>query len=281
MDFRELIQRKPKPEPWEEGDNIPWNEPGFSERMLSFHLSQENDAASRRFTIIDRHVAWIHQFVLGDKPARILDLGCGPGLYSSRLAQLGHTCVGIDWSPASIRYASQFAQEKQLACTYIESDVRQAPFGAGFDLAMFIFGEFNVFKPADASLILDKACQALKPGGRLLLEVHTFDAIRRMGLEPASWYTSQGALFSSQPYLALEEAFWDEGKQVATRRYFVIDSAHLEITRYAASYQAYSDEGYRSTLQSHNFQQVSFIPGMTGEVEEHPFELFVILAEKK
>lgn len=31
-------------------------------------------------------------------PTRILDLGCGPGLYTSRLARLGHCCVGIDFS---------------------------------------------------------------------------------------------------------------------------------------------------------------------------------------
>ena len=27
------------PEPWDEGDNIPWNEPGFSRRMLREHLT--------------------------------------------------------------------------------------------------------------------------------------------------------------------------------------------------------------------------------------------------
>jgi predicted TPR repeat methyltransferase len=43
--------------------------------------------------------------VLQSEPQRILDLGCGPGLYTQRLASLGHTCVGIDISPASIAYA--------------------------------------------------------------------------------------------------------------------------------------------------------------------------------
>ena len=58
--------------------------------MLQEHLSQEHDAASRRAPIIDRHVHWIHAALLSSHPTAILDLACGPGLYSSRLARLGH-----------------------------------------------------------------------------------------------------------------------------------------------------------------------------------------------
>jgi 2-polyprenyl-3-methyl-5-hydroxy-6-metoxy-1,4-benzoquinol methylase len=77
--------------------------------MLAEHLTQAHDRASRRSTIIDQHTAWIHETLLQWQPATILDLGCGPGLYSNRLAALGHTCVGIDYSPASIAYAQKQA----------------------------------------------------------------------------------------------------------------------------------------------------------------------------
>src|SRR6266542_3437561 len=102
MRLADLALRQCPPEPWREGDNIPWHEPAFSARMLAEHLSQAHDAASRRAATIDRQVAWIHEAVLRGRPTRILDLGCGPGLYTGRLARLGHTCVGIDYSPAAI-----------------------------------------------------------------------------------------------------------------------------------------------------------------------------------
>ncbi len=89
----------------------------------------------------------IFQDLLGSKPTSVLDLGCGPGLYSSRLARLGCSCTGIDFSPASIAYARLQAQEGGLACQYIEADLRTATFGAGFGLVLFIFGELNVFRP--------------------------------------------------------------------------------------------------------------------------------------
>ena len=158
MNLNEVVHRTMRPRPWAEGEKIPWNDPDFSRRMLKEHLTQAHDAASRRTPTIKKHVNWIHHSVLGDRPSHILDLGCGPGLYSSRLAALGHTCHGIDFSPASISYAKKHAGKK---CRFTQADVRTAEFGRGYDLAMFIYGEFNVFTKPDARGILKKAYEAL------------------------------------------------------------------------------------------------------------------------
>jgi SAM-dependent methyltransferase len=262
MKISDIVQRLAEPQPWSEGDNIPWNEPGFSERMLKEHFSQEHDGASRRSVIIDRHVQWIDSFLLQGKPSKILDLGCGPGLYASRLAKLGHTCTGIDFSPASIRYARQHTAPQN---TYIEGDIRQASFGEGYDLAMLIYGEFNVFRPADAKLILRKAQQALKPGGMLLLEPHTFAAVRSMGDQPPRWYSTASGLFSEQPHLCLQERHWDESSRTVTTRFYIIDSATSEVTRYAQSFQSYTDEQYVQVLTECGFEAAAFYPSLAGE----------------
>jgi len=91
---------------------IPWNDPDFSRRMLQEHLSQEHDAASRRFEIIEKHVDWIHHQGVIRRACQDSRLGLWPRLYTSRLAKLGHECVGIDFSPASITYASECARPK-------------------------------------------------------------------------------------------------------------------------------------------------------------------------
>jgi 2-polyprenyl-3-methyl-5-hydroxy-6-metoxy-1,4-benzoquinol methylase len=175
--------------------------------MLKEHLSQAHDAASRRFETIDRHVSWIHEQVLKGKPARILDLGCGPGLYTYRLARLGHSCVGIDFSPASIAYAREQAQEAGLECRYLQQDIRTADYGGEYGLVISIFGEFNVFRPQEAKAILTKACRALAPNGFLLLEPHTFEAVVEIGKQPSSWYSTEKGLFSDAPHLCLQENF--------------------------------------------------------------------------
>ena len=76
---------------------------------------------------------------------------------TSRLAGLGHNCIGIDCSPASIKYAAEQNEKTNLGCQYLHEDIRKADFGTGFGLVMFIFGELNVFQPADIKAILKKA----------------------------------------------------------------------------------------------------------------------------
>lgn len=102
MNIEEMINRHIPPLPWDEGEKIPWHEAEFSQRMLKEHLSQRHDAASRRLSLIEQHIAWIERTFLHKKPSRVLDLGCGPGLYLTRLAQRGYDCVGIDFAPASL-----------------------------------------------------------------------------------------------------------------------------------------------------------------------------------
>jgi SAM-dependent methyltransferase len=280
MSLLDLVRRRPVPEPWAEGEKIPWHDPQFSRRMLEEHLSQEHDAASRRFEKVERHVDWIHRQMLSGSPTRILDLGCGPGFYTSRLARLGHECVGIDFSPASIAYARVEALGAGLRCTYLHEDIRVAEYGTGFGLVMLIFGEFNVFSTADARTILGKARHALEDNGLLLLEPHTYAAVREIGHQPPSWYSADGGLFSDRPHLCLQESFWDVERETATTRYLIVDASTGNVTRHADTMQAYTDQQYRSLLAECGFGEPEIYPSLTGEVDDSQGNLMAIVAPK-
>ena len=280
MKLLDVVRRQSIPKPWAEGEKIPWDAPDFSRRMLDEHLSQKHDAASRRFEIIDSHVRWIHDQVLKGNPTRILDLGCGPGLYTNRLAGLGHRCVGIDFSPASIAYAKEHAEEEGLECTYIQQDIRTADYGDGYGLVMLIFGEFNVFRPAEARGILEKAYRALAPNGFMLLEPHTFEAVVKIGEQPSSWYSTEKGLFSDGPHLCLQENFWDAEGNVAIERYYIVNAVTGEVTRHSASTQAYTDGQYRSLLVECGFE-VEFHPSMGGNTGSAGSDLMVLLSRKE
>jgi len=277
MKLSDIIQRDMAPQPWAEGEKIPWNDPDFSRRMLKEHLSQRHDAASRRTSVIKKHVDWIHNFVLNGKSSHILDLGCGPGLYTARLAALGHVCHGIDFGPASIEYAVKSAPEN---CSYSLGDIRGTDFGSGYDLVMLIFGEFNVFKPEDARLILNKACAALKPGGKILLEPHTFDAVYELGNQPATWYSAKNELFAEEPHLCLMESFWDEDLSVAIERYIIVDVASGEVTRYASSTQAYENDELAEMLKQAGFNKPEFYPSLRWVPDEKMSQLQVLVANR-
>jgi len=215
--------------------------------------------ASRRSETIDKHVAWIHREILNGKSSRILDLGCGPGFYSERLAALGHTCCGIDFSPASIERARQNTRSIG-SCEYVLGDMRTAEFGTDYDLAAIIFGEFNAFPPSDAEIILGKMHVALKPGGRVLIEAHTYDAIKRIGQAENSWYRSESGLFSDRPHLCLIANIWYEDEELERTSFTVLDAETTDAEVYINTLQAYSFDSYRAMLKRAGFSQVDIIP---------------------
>lgn len=254
----DIVRRDPAPRPWQDVRKIPWDDPEFSRRMLAEHLSQAHDAASRRAEIIDRHIAWIDAELLGGRPARVLDLGCGPGLYLNRLAARGHQCAGIDFGPASIEHARSEAERLGLDCDYVLGDLRATAFPDARDLVMLIFGELNVFTRDEALDILTRSRAALQPGGCLLLEVHTFDAVRRMGEAPPSWRAAERGLFSDQPHIRLDDAYWDADARAAVTRHYIIDAGTAEVTLYGASVQAYEQSDYERLLSEAGFEQLEW-----------------------
>jgi hypothetical protein len=146
---------------------------------------------------------------------------------------------------------------------------------------MLIFGEFNVFSRTDSRVILQKSRSALADGGILLLEPHTFSAVRETGKRVPSWYSAESGLFSDRPHICLEESFWDAGRGATTQRYTIIDALTGEVKRHASSMQAYTDEEYQALLEECGFGDVEFHPSLTGSVDGSQRELIVLIARKR
>jgi SAM-dependent methyltransferase len=251
MDLGDLLRREP-PNPWSHGGKIPWGEPAFSARMLREHLSQEHELASRRSGKIDALVTWLNREVLPSHAA-ILDLGCGPGFYTSRLARLGHTCVGIDFSPASIEYARSEVGAESLDCTYRLEDIREADLGSGFDAVLLLYAEFNTFRRHEMKKLLGRIREALHPGGYLVLEMHTVDQVRALGSAAPSWYVAERGLFSDGPHLCLIDRAWDECDHVSAERFTVFHEHSGLLETYVCTTQAYTDLECDALLESAGF----------------------------
>ena len=261
------VARRMPPRPWAEGDNLPWDDPGFSERMLREHLSQEHDLASRRAEIVDRHVEAIAGLLPEGRTARILDLACGPGLYSHRLARRGHQCRGIDFAPAPIRHARAVAGEEGLECTFDRADLRTADFGGGYDLALLVSGQLNVFRREEAAAIVRRAFGALRPGGCFVLELQTDEAVRGLGSLPPSWSAAVSGLFSDRPHLLLEESAWDEASRSATERWYVVDAATAAVRVHAMTTCAITEEETIEMLAAAGFEGPEVRPSLGPDLE--------------
>ena len=242
---------------WDGAYKIPWDDPDFSRRMLAEHLSQEHDLASRKQDMIRTQVQWLHEHICNNTPAKLLDIGCGPGLYIEQFTALNYDCCGIDFSPTSIEYAKSHLGDK---ARFINGDIRSVNFGGGYDLAMMVFGEFNVFSPDECKTILRKTFEALSLGGKLLLEAHTFEAVERIGRAPNSWYKSgpglQG-LFSDNPHICLIENHWFDEQQTALQQFYILNAADGTVTSYRSTTKAWTNDQYKDLLKEAGFADVT------------------------
>ena len=135
---------------------------------------------------------------------------------------------------------------------------------AGYNLAMMLYGEFNVFKPAEARRILEKAYAALEPGGALLLEAHTFECVRELGQAAPSWYSAREGVFADGAYVCLMENYWHPEPKVAVERFYVLEAEGGAVSRYTQSIQAYEDEAYMALLQGVGCTSVSLYSSLGG-----------------
>jgi len=166
------LQQQP-PVPFTPGEPLFWDDPHISAQMLAAHLDNRIDVASRRPETIDRSVEWIAA-TLGLQPgAGVLDLGCGPGLYASRLAGKGLRVTGVDYSRRSITYASDFALQHGLDIIYRYQNYLELTDENRYDAALLIYGDFCPLNPAQRVVLLKNVRRALKPGGRFVLDVST------------------------------------------------------------------------------------------------------------
>lgn len=273
MNLLDLVDRVIPPAPWTEGDNIPWNEPGFSKRMLAEHLSQDHDLASRRRHRIDAQADWLQRSVLPPPPARILDLACGPGLYMARLAEAGFTGAGIDFSPASIAYARAGTTKQNV--DYREDDLRTAELGTGYNVVLLLYGQFNVFRRDEAASIVRRAHSALEPGGVLVLEPQSFAHIKTTASSQPSWNSSAGGLFSDRPHLTLTESFWNDETRTGTQRFFIVDAETGKVARHSLSNEAYTDAELKRLLFDTGFEAIKHWPSLTGEAQDDGLEVVV------
>ena len=187
--LRRIYDRPQPAVPWRDGANLPWDDPDFSRRMLAQHLDQSHGAASRRLPEIRAQVQRLTEW-LGLAPGmHLLDVTCGPGLYAAEFARQGVHVTGIDFGPASLEYAAKLCAD--LPCEFVFGDVRQMDFaGRDFDAAIYLYGQSTVLKPAESADVLGRIRAALKPGGRVALEILNDDLFDKKN--STWWYTDRG-----------------------------------------------------------------------------------------
>ncbi|MCP4021269.1 MAG: methyltransferase domain-containing protein [Desulfobacteraceae bacterium] len=277
LKVKDIINLPQKPELYQKGTAMMWTDSYISKQLLDVHLNPDLDLASRKKKTIDSTVEWILDKA-GKRKLKILDLGCGPGLYSQLLAKKGHQVTGVDFSKHSIKYAAKTAKADNLDIEYRQQNYLELDDQEKFDLVILIFTDFGVLTPDDRSRLLSNIHRALKPGGTFLFDVLNDKNIDQM-MSEKSWEISEKGFWRENPYLALSDSFYYPENKVVLYQHCVIDEDNCDVYRFWTHF--FSHEDLSAILSKNRFEHIEFHDNVLpeGDATNHRCVTFCITSK--
>jgi len=257
MDIPDIISKTEKPKIYEKGTALMWTDEYISKQLLNIHLNPDIDLGSRKKSTIDKTANWILNTQKGKGKLNILDLGCGPGLYTEIFAKAGHNVTGIDISKNSIEYAKKSAEDKRLDINYINSSYLEIDLEPNkYDLVVLIFTDFSVLKPTERKSLLEIIFRTLKKGGTFIFDVLKDNEIEKK-TSPKTWEIKNNGFWKESPYLALSESFLYQKEKVILFQHIIIDTiGNIETYRFWTHF--FSQTDVQKMLDTHSFINVKF-----------------------
>jgi 2-polyprenyl-3-methyl-5-hydroxy-6-metoxy-1,4-benzoquinol methylase len=201
-----------------------WTDDHISKKLLELHLNPEIDSASRMPDSINKTIEFI-KTICEKSSMSILDLGCGPGIYMEKLAELGHKCTGIDFSKNSISYAKNRAKERGLEISYLNQDYLELDFENQFDLIILIYTDLGVLLPDERVGLLDKIYRALKPNGVFIFDLINDKNAEQKFQEQLTWTLEYSGFWKPTPYMELANGFHYPDDKVFLKQHTIIDES--------------------------------------------------------
>ena len=134
---------------------------------------------------VSQNIDTLLRFIEAEPPARILDLGCGPGRDLVALRDLGHEAVGLDGAESFCRMAREISGQEVLHQDFLALDLPDASFDG-------IFANASLFHVPLCELerVLVELRASLKPRGVLFASIpHGPDIERFDGHRYGAYHT--------------------------------------------------------------------------------------------
>ncbi len=278
--FEELEKINIRPEPFEfyTASDL-WTEEYTSEQMLSFHLNENIDVSSRNAAFIDRSVEWIASHFNVEMGTKIADFGCGPGLYTKRLAQRQAAVTGIDFSSRSIKYAQEVATGEGLSISYVTRNYLEFETKVRFNLILMIMCDFCALSPAQRKIMLNKFNKILVPGGSVLLDVYSLTAFEQREETAIYEVNLLNGFWSPIKYYGFLNTFKYENEKVVLDKYTIIEKLR---TRTIYNWlQYFSPEALEREFVECGFTVDTFYSDVAGSLFDRKATEFAVIAKKQ
>ncbi|MFA6583153.1 MAG: class I SAM-dependent methyltransferase [Elusimicrobiaceae bacterium] len=121
------------------------------------------------------------------KGAKLLDLACGQGRHCVEFAKKGLAVTGFDFTKEYLADARERAEQAGVSVAFVCGDMRKLAYRNEFDAVVCAFTSFGYFDRKTNFVVLKKIAAALKPGGKVIIDVISRDFVESDFLE-RDWY---------------------------------------------------------------------------------------------
>lgn len=277
--FKELEEINSRPAPFQfyTAKEL-WTNEHTSKKMLEYHLNEFLDLSSRNKDFIDRSLKWIVSYFGIDANTIVADFGCGPGLYTTQLAEKNANVTGIDFSERSIRYAKETAAQKGLNIDYVCQDYLEFETEKRFDLITMIMCDFCALSPMQRKKMLTKFYRFLNVGGSVLLDVYSLNAFEQKEEVSTYEYMQLNGFWSSENYYGFLNTFKYDEEKVILDKYTIIEEARTHTVYNWLQY--FSPGSLRKEFEESGFKIEEYYSDVAGTVFSPESVEFAIIAKK-
>jgi 2-polyprenyl-3-methyl-5-hydroxy-6-metoxy-1,4-benzoquinol methylase len=194
------------PKAFDKGNVEYWTYPLFSDLILQGHLDQSNSGGSRKYKFMDKSVGFIGQIAPKERYKKVIDLGCGPGLYCERLANIGYEVTGLDISEKSIKFAEDKAKQENLNIKYRLESFLEFNETEKYDLALLIYYLYGSISSNERKDLLERIYRSLNPEGVLIMDVTSEINFNKFKEEQTWSFSNSQASLSSDSYIGFRQA---------------------------------------------------------------------------
>ena len=118
----------------------------------------------------------------GVEDGLILELGCGTGSMTERLAEAGFDMIGVDCSGEMLEIAQEKKCESGLDILYLEQDMREFELYGTVRAVVSVCDSLNyILEDEELVKVFRLVNNYLDPGGIFLFDLNTIDKYRKIG----------------------------------------------------------------------------------------------------
>jgi len=278
--FEKLKLINQRPDVWSRYTaDLLWTDEHTSEQMLQLHLNPEVDMASRRTKFIDRSVAWMKEQFDIRTDTKICDFGCGPGLYTSRFAQLGAEVTGIDFSIRSIAYARSQAEQASLSINYVNQDYLQFECDTRFNLITLLMCDFCALNPQQRSQMLEKFHAMLDKDGHVVFDVYSLAGFAQREEVAQHAHNLLNGFWADEEYYGFLNTFLYNEERVALDKYVIFTKEReWEVYNWL---QYFSPDALRKEVELAGFTIVDIYADVAGGAYDADKSEFAVVLRKQ